>query len=56
MEKYRDFIMGEVRYNSLMLRDPKRAEKLFTRAEKIASQKYDDLVNQKRSFDPEEEV
>ena len=55
-EKYRDFIMGEVRYNSLMLRDPKRAEKLFTRAEKIASQKYDDLVNQKRSFDPEEEV
>ena len=55
-EKYRDFIMGEVRYNSLMLRDPKRAEKLFIRAEKIASQKYDDLVNQKRSFDPEEEV
>ncbi len=55
-EKYRDFIMGEVRYNSLMLKDPQRAEKLFTRAEKIASQKYDDLVNQKRSFDPEEEV
>ena len=55
-EKYRDFIMGEVRYNSLMLRDPKRAEKLFTRAERIAAQKYDDLVNQKRSFDPEEEV
>ena len=55
-EKYRDFIMGEVRYNSLMLKDPDRAEKLFTRAEKIASQKYDDLVNQKRSFDPEEEV
>ncbi len=55
-EKYRDFIMGEVRYNSLMLKDPQRAEKLFTRAEKIASQKYDDLVNQKRSFDPEEEI
>ncbi len=55
-EKYRDFIMGEVRYNSLMLKDPQRAEKLFTKAEKIASQKYDDLVNQKRSFDPEEEV
>ena len=55
-EKYRDFIMGEVRYNSLMLKDPDRAEKLFTRAEKIASQKYNDLVNQKRSFDPEEEV
>ena len=55
-EKYRDFIMGEVRYNSLMLRDPDRAEKLFTRAEKIAVQKYDDLVNQKRSFDPEEEI
>ena len=55
-EKYRDFIMGEVRYNSLMLKAPKRAEKLFTKAEKIAAQKYDDLVNQKRSFDPEEEV
>ena len=48
--------MGEVRYNSLMLRDPKRAEKLFTRAEKIASQKYDDLVSQNRSCDPEEDV
>ncbi len=55
-EKYRDFIMGEVRYNSLMLKSPERAEKLFTRAEKIATQKYDDLVNQKHSFDPEEEI
>ena len=37
---YRDFIMGEVRYNSLTRSFPERAEELFTKAEKVAEQKY----------------
>ncbi len=37
---YRDFIMGEVRYNSLTRSFPERAEKLFTEAEKVAEEKY----------------
>ncbi|MDR1564547.1 MAG: pyruvate:ferredoxin (flavodoxin) oxidoreductase [Oscillospiraceae bacterium] len=41
---YRDFIMGEVRYNSLTRAFPERAEKLFTEAEKIAADKYAHLV------------
>ncbi len=37
---YRDFIMGEVRYNSLTRSFPDRAEKLFANAEKYAEEKY----------------
>ncbi|MCI2111846.1 MAG: pyruvate:ferredoxin (flavodoxin) oxidoreductase [Ruminococcus sp.] len=37
---YRDFIMGEVRYNSLTRSFPERAEELFTEAEKVAEKKY----------------
>ncbi len=37
---YRDFIMGEVRYNALTRKFPERAEKLFNEAEKYAEQKY----------------
>ena len=37
---YRDFIMGEVRYNSLTRSFPERAEELFTEAEKLAEEKY----------------
>jgi pyruvate-ferredoxin/flavodoxin oxidoreductase len=40
---YRDFIMGEVRYNSLTRSFPKRAEELFTKAEKFAKEDYDHL-------------
>ena len=35
-ESYRDFIMGEVRYNSLTRAFPERAEELFAKAEKFA--------------------
>ncbi|MBR6172785.1 MAG: pyruvate:ferredoxin (flavodoxin) oxidoreductase [Eubacterium sp.] len=42
-EAYRDFLMGEVRYNSLKLRFPEEAEKLFTSAEKSAMERYDIL-------------
>ncbi len=37
---YRDFIMGEVRYNSLSRSFPERAEKLFAEAEQVAEKKY----------------
>ena len=40
---YRDFIMGEVRYNSLTRAFPERAEKLFEKAEKFAEEKYERL-------------
>lgn len=40
---YRDFIMGEVRYNSLTRAFPERAEQLFTKAEKYAADKYEHL-------------
>ncbi len=43
-ESYRDFIMGEVRYNSLTRSFPDRAEALFAAAEKGAKNRYDHLV------------
>ena len=50
-ESYRDFIMGEVRYNSLKLKFPERAEKLFATAEKEAMDRYAQLLNEKKSFE-----
>ncbi|MDR3209906.1 MAG: 2-oxoacid:acceptor oxidoreductase family protein, partial [Oscillospiraceae bacterium] len=44
---YRDFIMGEVRYSSLALSFPDRAEGLFAEAEKEAAARYESLVKQK---------
>jgi pyruvate-ferredoxin/flavodoxin oxidoreductase len=41
---YRDFIMGEVRYNSLTRAFPERAEVLFTKAEKYAAENYEHLT------------
>jgi len=43
-ESYRDFIMGEVRYNSLTLKFPERAEKLFDKAEADAKARYEELT------------
>ena len=37
---YRDFIMGEVRYNSLTRSFPERAEVLFEKAEENATNRY----------------
>ena len=42
-ESYRDFIMGEGRYNSLTRSFPERAEELFEKAEKVAAEKYEHL-------------
>mgnify|MGYP000266005208 FL=1 len=50
-ESYRDFIMGEVRYNSLKLRFPERAEKLFEEAEEAAKERYETLVHRQKSME-----
>ncbi|MBE6758638.1 MAG: 4Fe-4S dicluster domain-containing protein, partial [Ruminococcaceae bacterium] len=41
---YREFIMGESRYNSLTRAFPDRAEALFAKAEKLAEDKYAHLL------------
>ncbi|MGN0148737.1 MAG: pyruvate:ferredoxin (flavodoxin) oxidoreductase [Clostridia bacterium] len=41
---YEDFIMGEVRYNSLARSNPERAKELFAKAVKNAEEKYAKLV------------
>ena len=38
---YRDFIMGETRYSSLLATFPERAEVLFEEAEKHARERYE---------------
>lgn len=50
-ESYRDFIMGEVRYNSLMLKFPERAEKLFTESEKLSKERYEHFEALKDSYE-----
>ncbi len=52
---YQDFLMGEVRYNSLKMRFPERAEKLFKENEELAMDRYVKLVNQKASYEPKED-
>ena len=41
---YRDFISNEVRYNSLLRSSPEHAEELFSKAEDMARNKYDELL------------
>ncbi|MBR3146684.1 MAG: hypothetical protein IKF54_00910, partial [Eubacterium sp.] len=50
---YQDFLMGEVRYNSLKMRFPERAEELFKENQEIAMDRYDRLLNQKESLEPD---
>ena len=50
-EKYKDFLMGEVRYNSLQMKAPDRAKELFKQAEEAAIARYDKLLRQKKDFD-----
>ncbi len=46
---YQDFIMSEVRYSSLKLGFPERAQKLFAKAEANAEYKYQQLLRRKES-------
>ncbi len=50
---YRDFIMGEVRYNALARQNPERAEELFTKSEKNAMDKYNHLLKLVKMYDAE---
>ena len=50
-ESFRDFLLGEVRYSSLKLNFPERAEELFTKAEEMAKERYETLVQRKKSFE-----
>lgn len=42
--KYKEFLMGEVRYNSLARQNPERAEMLFNKAIENAKDRYDYLT------------
>ena len=48
---YLDFLKGEVRYSSLKLAFPDRAEVLFKKAEETAKERYEHLLRQKQMFD-----
>ena len=48
---YRDFIMTETRYNSLVRAFPERAEELFAQAEKQAKEKYRKLCNMSKLYE-----
>ena len=50
-ENFNEFLMGEVRYNSLKLKAPEKAEKLFEKAESEAAGRYQKLLREKKSFD-----
>ncbi len=50
---YKDFIMGEVRYNALARQNPERAEDLFGKAEKTAADKYNFLLRYAKLYDQE---
>lgn len=54
-EQYQDFLNGEVRYNSLQLKAPERAARLFKEAEKAAQDRYSKLVMQKKDFENNKE-
>ena len=52
---FRDFIMGEVRYSSLQLAFPERAETLFAEAERNAKDRYELLLRQQKMYEPKAE-
>jgi pyruvate-ferredoxin/flavodoxin oxidoreductase len=52
-DEYRDFLMGEVRYNRLMRENPERAEKLFSAALENAKDRYDYLTRLTKMYGEE---
>ena len=49
-ESYYDFIMGEVRYNSLQINFPERADALFNKAEILAKERYEKLKFEEKNL------
>lgn len=54
-QSYREFIMGEVRYNALSRQNPEKAEKLFEKSENDASYKYRYLKDLEKMYKEEAE-
>ncbi len=52
---YRDFIMGEARYSSLVRSFPDRAAELFDKAEANASARYEHLLRLKDLYEPKKD-
>lgn len=48
---YQEFIRSEVRYNSLLRKNPERAEELFAIAEKEAKKKYEHYLRLSKLYD-----
>ncbi len=48
---YKEFLMSEVRYNSLARQNPERAEKIFDYAAKNAADRYDYLVKLSKLYE-----
>lgn len=56
-EKFRDFLMGEVRYNSLYKQYPAQADELFVAAEEDAKHRYNKYKRfESMSFGPAQDV
>jgi len=53
-EKYKDFLMGEVRYNALARQNPERADMLFSKAVNNAKDRYDYLTRLTKLYGTEE--
>ena len=51
---YKEFLMGEVRYNALARQNPERATKLFDKAVKNAADRYDYLLRYAKLYNNEE--
>ncbi|MEA5010849.1 MAG: pyruvate:ferredoxin (flavodoxin) oxidoreductase [Angelakisella sp.] len=52
---YKDFIMNEVRYTSLLRAFPERAEELFNKADDIAVKKYEHLLRLSKLYNINED-
>ncbi len=50
-ESYESFLAGEERYDSLRIKFPETADKLFKEAERLALDRYEELVNRQKTFD-----
>ncbi|MCD8094752.1 MAG: pyruvate:ferredoxin (flavodoxin) oxidoreductase [Ruminococcus sp.] len=53
---YKEFLMGEVRYNALARQNPQRAEKLFDKAVANANDRYDYLLRYAKLYNNEAEA
>ncbi|MGN1393689.1 MAG: pyruvate:ferredoxin (flavodoxin) oxidoreductase [Succinivibrionaceae bacterium] len=51
-EDYKQFLMGEVRYNSLKIKFPEKADTLFAESAKVAKDRYNTLISLRDSLEP----